>query len=404
MKKVYIIDSKRTAVGKMLGSLAAISPADFGATVVKNIIETTKIDPAKLDEVIVGNVLPAGVGQGIGRQVAINAGVPIEVPAWAISMACGSGLKAVMDAFQTESAGYTNLIIAGGTENMSDAPFLIPGKARTGYKMGDMTVLDHMQYDALRDAFSHVLMGITSENIAEKYHVSREDQDDFAFASQQKAIKAVDGGVFDDEIVPVSVKEKHEERLFARDEFPNRTSTREKLATLKPAFKKDGSVTAGNASGINDGAAFVLVASEDAVKDYALTPQVEIVAIGQGGVDPQYMGLGPVVATRAALKMAKMKIQDIDLIELNEAFAAQSLACIRLIAQENGCTPEEVMAKTNINGGAIALGHPVGASGARILVTLIHEMLKDPSKKYGLATLCIGGGMGTAVIVKRIEK
>ena len=403
MKKVYIVDSKRTAVGKMLGTLATVPAADFGAEVVKNIIETTKIDPAKLDEVVVGNVLPAGAKQCLARQVAIKGGVPIEVPAWGISMACGSGLKAVMEAYQTEAAGFTNMVIAGGTENMSAAPYLIPGKTRLGVKMGQMVCEDHMLVDALQDAYSNVHMGITAENIAAKYGITREAQDDFAWASQCKAIAAVDGGVFKDEIVPYTIHGKKGDIVFENDEFPNRTSSREKLAALKPAFKKDGTVTAGNASGINDGAAFCLVASEDAVKEYGLKPQVEIIAIGQGGVDPQYMGLGPVVAVRNALKMAGMKIQDMDLIELNEAFAAQSLGCIKLISEENGCTQEDIMKKCNINGGAIALGHPVGASGARILVTLIHELLKDDTKNIGLASLCIGGGMGTCVIVKKVK-
>jgi len=278
---------------------------------------------------------------------------------------------------------------------------LMPGSIRSGKKMGDITMSDHMIKDALTDAFSGVHMGITAENIAEKYQISREAQDEFAWKSQQKAIKAIDEGKFKDEIVPLKVQIKRDTVVFDTDEFPNRTTNLEKLSKLRAAFKKDGTVTAGNASGINDGASFVIVASEEAVKKYNLEPMAEIVGIGQGGVDPQYMGLGPVPAVKSALKNADKKLGEMDLIELNEAFAAQSLGVVKLLSVNHNILEEEIMEKTNVNGGAIALGHPVGASGNRILVTLIHEMKKRDSE-YGLASLCIGGGMGTAIILRKI--
>lgn len=402
MSKVFIVAAKRTATGAMMGSLKNIPASDFGAEVVKQLIADTKIDPKNLDEVIVGNILPAGAGQGIGRQVAIKAGVPQEVPGYAISMACGSAMKALMTSFTSIKAGLHNLVIAGGTESMTRAPYLVSADVRTGVKMGDMKMVDHMILDALTDAYTGVHMGITAENIAAKFNISREEQDQFAYQSQLKAIKAVDAGEFDDEIVPLTIKERKGEFVFARDEYPNRTTNLEKLGGLRAAFKKDGSVTAGNASGINDGASFLLVASEEAVKKYNLTPLVEVIGIGQGGVDPQLMGLGPVPAVANALKHAGLKLQDIDVIELNEAFAAQSIGVIKSLAAEHGVAEEDIYKMTNIKGGAIALGHPVGASGARITVTLIH-LMKKHGFTHGLASLCIGGGMGTAVILKNVK-
>ncbi len=293
------------------------------------------------------------------------------------------------------------MVLAGGTESMSQAGFVIPGKARNGIKMGNIQAVDHMVYDGLTDVFNQYHMGITAENIAEKYNLSREDQDAFAFASQQKAIKAVDGGNFDKEVVAVEVKTRKETIIFDKDEFPNRTSTPEKLAKLRPAFKKDGTVTAGNASGVNDGASFVLLADEDAVKKYNLSPMAEIVACGQGGVEPEIMGMGPVPAIRQALKNADMKLSDMELLELNEAFAAQSLGVITELCQEHQVSRQWIDERCNVNGGAIALGHPIGASGNRILVTLLHAM-KAKNLSVGLASLCIGGGMGTAVIIKTV--
>lgn len=402
MSKVFIVAAKRTAVGGFLGGLNSVHPAQLGATVVKNILEETKVPKDVVDELITGNVLPAGQGQGVGREVAIYAGLPVEMPAYSLNMLCGSGMKSIMNAYTTIKAGMSDLIFAGGIESMSRAPFLVDAKVRTGAKMGDFKLVDSMIYDALTDTYNDVHMGITAENIADRYNLSREEQDEFAMDSQKKAIAAIDGGKFKDEIVPVVIKTRKGETVFEEDEHPNRRTNLEKLGTLRPAFKKGGSVTAGNASGINDGASFVLVASEEAVKKYNLKPLVEIVGVGQGGVEPLYMGMGPVPAIRNVFKTTGMKLQDMDLVELNEAFAAQSLGVLRELSADSGLTKEEILEFTNVNGGAIALGHPVGASGNRITVTLIHEMLKR-NVKFGLASLCIGGGMGTAVILKNVE-
>ena len=401
MSKVYIVSAKRTAIGSFLGSLSSLSPAEFGAKVVKNIVEETKINPNQIDEVISGNILPAGQGQGIGRQVALRAGLPYEIPGYAVNMVCGSGMKAIMDGYLKIKAGWANVIIAGGTESMSQAPHLIPSKGRSGYKMGNLEVIDHMIYDALIDAYDGIHMGVTAENIASKHSISREEQDAFAYNSQIKAIQSVDNGRFDDEIVGLEVKIGKEVVLFNKDEYPNRKTSLEKLSTLKAAFQKDGSVTAGNASGINDGAAYVMLASEEAIKKYNLTPLVEIISVDQAGVDPKVMGLGPVGAIKNVLTRTDLKLSDIDLLELNEAFAAQSIGVVREISQDLNESYDLIMERTNVNGGAIALGHPVGASGARIVVTLIHE-LKKRNQELGLASLCIGGGMGTAIIVRNV--
>ena len=401
MSKVYICAAKRTPIGAMLGTLKNVHPAELGAVVVRNILEETHFDPAKVDELICGNVLGAGRGQGIGRQVAIKAGIPHEVPAYSINMVCGSGMKAVINAYMTIKAGINKVVIAGGTENMSSAPYLIPESTRSGVKMGGFKVIDHMVFDALTDAYSGVHMGITAENVAKKHNISREEQDDFAIRSQEKAIAAVDSGAFKEEIVPVTIKERKKEIVFDTDEYPNRTTSREKLATLRPAFDPNGTVTAGNASGINDGAAFFMVASEEAVKEYNLPVLAEIVGVGQGGVDPQYMGLGPVAAVNNVLASTGMKLDEIDVLELNEAFAAQSIGVVKELSEAHGVKTEDIYSKTNVNGGAIALGHPVGASGARILVTLTYLLKHNENYNCGLASLCIGGGMGTAVIIKK---
>jgi len=401
MSKVFIIDGKRSPIGSFLGSLKNVHPSDLGAEVLKNLLERNNIAKDRLDEVIVGNILPAGVGQGIGRQVSIKAGVPNDVPAYSINMACGSGMKAIFNAYANIKTGIHALVAAGGVESMSFSPFMISGKIREGVKMGDMKMIDHMIYDALTDAFSGVHMGITAENIVTKQGISREEQDRFAIDSQTKAIKAVDAGVFKEEIVPIKIKDRKSEIIVDTDEYPNRVTSYEKLSTLRPAFKPDGSVTAGNASGINDGASFTIIAGEGAVQEFGFKPAAEIIGIGQGGVDPQTMGLGPVPAIRNALKSAGLTLKDIDVIELNEAFAAQSIGVVNELATEHGMTKEDILKKTNVNGGAIALGHPVGASGNRIVVTLLHEM-KRKQLKYGLASLCIGGGMGTAIILKLI--
>lgn len=402
MNKVYVVSAKRTAIGSFLGSLSKVSPSDLAGPVIANIINESKINPDNIDEVIIGNVLSAGHAQGIGRQSAVKGGVPYSVPAYSLNIICGSGMKSVINAFNGIASGECNLVLAGGTESMSQAPFLVSAQSRTGMKMGDTSLKDHMILDGLTDAFHGVHMGITAENIAEKHNISREEQDAFAFSSQQKAIASIDSGRFQDEIVPIEIQDRKGTVIVNCDEYPNRKTSLEKLSSLKPAFKKGGSVTAGNSSGINDGASILLLASEKAIKEYNLTPMAEIVATGQGGVDPLYMGLGPVPAISKALSKTDLSLEDIDLLELNEAFAAQSLGVMRELSENHNVKEEWFKDKTNVNGGAIALGHPVGASGNRIIVSLLHEMKKRGSQ-YGLASLCIGGGMGTAIIFKNIK-
>lgn len=401
MKKVYVAIAKRSATGSFNGSLAGIPAPKIAAEVIKNILEETKIPPADIDEVICGNILPAGIGQGPARQALIYSGIPDTVPAYSINIACGSGMKAVMNASASIKSGLGDVYVAGGMENMSMAPYLVP-EARQGLRMGEKRLVDHMVYDALTDAFHGYHMGVTAENIAEKYNISREAQDEFSIESQNKAISAINSGAFKNEIVPIKVKKGKEEFLFDTDEYPNRNTNLEKLASLRPAFKKDGTVTAGNASGINDGAAFMLIVSEDAVKKYNLKPVAELIASGQGGVDPSVMGLGPVPAISNVLKNAELSLSDMDFIELNEAFAAQSLGVVTQLSKDHEMSCEDILSRTNINGGAIALGHAVGASGARIMVTLIH-LLQQKENALGLASLCIGGGMGTAVILKKVN-
>ena len=403
MRKVYVVGAKRSPIGAFMGSLSDVHPAEFGSQVLSALLAETKVDAAKIDEVLVGNILPAGLGQGLARQISIKSGIPSTVPAYGVNMVCGSGMKTVMNGYANIVLGIHDIVVAGGAESMSGTPYLVPSKVRTGIKMGDQQLRDHMIYDALTDAFEGYHMGITAENIVDKFNLSREEQDQFAWDSQQKAAKADDAGKFKDEIVPIVIKTRKGEILFDKDEFINRNTSYEKLSSLRPAFKKDGSVTAGSSSGINDGASFMMLASEDAVKKYNLTPLFEIVGIGQGGVDPSVMGLGPTPAIKQALKTAQLSFDDLDLLELNEAFAAQSLGVIRELTEAFGLSKEDILAKTNVNGGAIALGHPVGASGNRIIVTLLHEMLKQEDKKIGLASLCIGGGMGTATIFKKIK-
>jgi len=402
MSKVFIVSAKRTPIGSFLGGLSTVHPAKLGSIVVKAILEETKIPKEDIDELIVGNILPAGIGQGLGRQVSIGAEIPIDVPAYSLNMVCGSGMKTIMNAYTSIKAGLHQVVMAGGTESMSNTPFILPSKVRNGIKMGGINLKDHMIDDALIDSFNNVHMGITAENLVEKFNIKRIEQDEFTMLSQTKAISAVDNGKFKDEIVPVVVKTRREEIVIDTDEYPNRKTNLEKLGKLRSAFKKDGSVTAGNSSGINDGASFMLVVSEEALAKYNLTPLVEIVGIGQGGVEPLYMGLGPVPAIRNVLRSANLTLADMGLLELNEAFSAQSLAVIHELVEEHNLSREDLFERTNVNGGAIALGHPVGASGNRITTTLIHEMMKRKTK-YGLASLCIGGGMGTAIIVKNME-
>ncbi|MBQ8384172.1 MAG: acetyl-CoA C-acetyltransferase [Spirochaetaceae bacterium] len=400
-KKVYVVGAKRTAVGNFLGTLSGVHPKVLGSTVVKELLASSGVKPENVDEVICGNVLGGGLGQNIGRTIALEAGIPDSVCAHTTNMLCGSGMRTVMEATMSIQVGFNDIVVAGGVESMSQAPYLIPANTRSGNKMGSWKAEDHMLHDALVDTLYNIHMGVTAENIAEKYKIGRQEQDEFAMGSQKKAIAAQDAGKFKEEIVPVVIPSKKGDIVFDTDEFPNRKTDVEKLGKLKPAFIKDGTVTAGNASGINDGASFMVLASEDAVKKYGLKPLCEVVAYGQGGVDPRVMGLGPTPAIRKALNSAGMKLADMEIIELNEAFAAQSLGVIHELVEEHGVDKAELMAKTNVNGSAIALGHPVGISGNRIMVSMIHEM-KRTGKKLGLASLCIGGGQGTAVILKLV--
>lgn len=402
MSKVFISAAKRTAVGSFLGTLKDVPASVLAENVIKAILEESKIEPAKLDEVVFGNVLSAGTKQGMTRQASVNAGIPIEIPAYGVDMLCGSGMKSVLNSYLQISSGFHHAIIAGGAESMSQAPFLVGPEVRSGNKMGSLEMKDHMLVDGLTDAFAGYHMGITAENIAEKYGITREEQDAFAIESQRKAIEADDRGDFEAEIVGIDVKVRRDTIHFNKDEYINRKTTLEKLSALRPAFKKDGTVTAGSSSGINDAASATLVVSEEFANENNLKPLVEIIGIGQSGVDPAVMGLGPTTAIKKALNHAGLTLQEIDVVELNEAFAAQSLGVIKELVDEYNIDRDELLAKTNVNGGAIAIGHPIGASGNRIIVTLIHIM-KQRNLKYGLASLCIGGGMGTAVVLKNTD-
>ncbi len=397
--KVYIVKAKRSAIGSYLGILKDISPGHLAGEVIKNLIKG--IDKKIIDEVIVGNILSAGHAQGIGRQASIYAGLPESTVAYSLNMLCGSGMKAVMNAVSQIKAGNSNIIIAGGVENMSQAPYLIPSSGRLGLGLGNVKVLDSMVNDALTDAFGGYHMGITAENIANKYQISKKEQDLYAINSQKKAIKADDAGVFKDEITPIILKSKKTESIFYKDEYINRATSFEKLSSLKAVFTKDGTVSAGNSSGINDGASFTLIASEDAVKEYNLKPLVEIIDSSQVGVDPKLMGLSPAYAIEKLLIQNNLHINDIDILEINEAFSAQSLGVFKILKEKFDINQYFINTKINVNGGSIALGHPVGASGNRIIVSLVHEMLKQKST-YGLASLCIGGGLGTAILLKNV--
>lgn len=392
MKEIYIVNCCRTPIGSFGGSLKDTAAAKLGALVIKETLERSGVKPEQVDEVIFGCVLTAGLGQNVARQAAVGAGIPVNVPAFTLDMVCGSGMKAVIEAARAIISGDAEIVIAGGTENMSAAPYALPS-ARWGARMGESKMVDVMVNDALTDAFNNYHMGVTAENVCEQWGLTREDLDTFALSSQMKTAAAKSAGKFESEIVPVPIRVKKDIVDFSADEYPRSTSS-EALAKLRPAFKSEGGkVTAGNASGINDGAAAILVASGEAVNKYGLRPMAKLIGWGQGGVDPKIMGLGPVPASRSALEKAGLTIDDIDLVEANEAFAAQALA----VSQELGLDMEKV----NVNGGAIAIGHPVGASGARIIVTLLHEMHRRADVKRGLATLCIGGGMGTATIFEK---
>ncbi|MBV1819787.1 acetyl-CoA C-acetyltransferase [Bacteroidales bacterium MSK.15.36] len=392
MKEVVIASAVRTAVGTYGGSFKNVPAVDLGAVVVKEAIKRAGIKADQVDELIFGNVLQAGLGQNVARQVSVHAGIPIEVPSFTVNKVCGSGLKTVELAAQAIVAGEADIVIAGGTENMSQAPYVLNNN-RWGQRMGDGKVVDEMIKDGLWDAFNDYHMGITAENVAEKWNLTREEQDQFALTSQLRAEEAIKGGRFKDEIVPVEVPQrKGDPKIVDTDEHPRFGSTIEGMAKLRPAFKKDGTVTAGNASGINDGAAALVVMSKEKAEELGIKPLATIVSYASAGVDPSIMGTGPIPASRKALEKANLTVKDLDLVEANEAFAAQSLAVVKELGLD--------IEKTNVNGGAIALGHPIGASGARILVTLLHEMAKRDAK-HGLATLCIGGGQGTALIVRR---
>jgi len=403
MNKVFIVAAKRTALGSFGGTLAGVDVVTLGATAIAGALAAAKLDVNYVDEVIVGNVIGAGQGMGPARQAAIKAGLPASVPAYGLNMICGSGMKTIMDGASHIKAGDAEVVIAAGMESMSNIPYLVPAQTRFGSRMGNMTMLDAMVNDGLTDAFKNYHMGVTAENIVEKVGLSREQQDKFAVASQQKAIAAIEAGRFVDEIAPLEVKIRRNTLTFDTDEYPKADASLAGLAKLRPAFKNDGSVTAGNSSGINDGAAALILASAEAVEKYGLDPIAELVAYGQGGLDPEIMGLGPVPAIEQALKRANMNLNQIDLLELNEAFAAQSLGVMTQLSEQHEVDMTWFADKTNVNGGAIALGHPLGASGGRITVTLLHELQKR-GLDYGLASLCIGGGMGTAVIVKNLKK
>ena len=418
MRDVYVISSCRTAVGKFGGSLKDVPAAELGATVIAEALKRGNVKGEWLDEVMFGNVLSAAQGQNVARQCMVKAGVPLKVPAYTVSMVCGSGLKSVIEGSRAIQAGDADLIMCGGTENMSAAPYAVPA-ARWGARMFDNKLVDTMVKDGLWDAYNNYHMGTTAENIADVWGITRQEMDEFAASSQNKAEAAQKAGRFDDEIVPVMVKQKKQMVEFKVDEFPRAGVTAEGISKLKGAFpvgpegvedqivhtfqptevheadtrKHEQRVTAANASGINDGAAAIVLASGEAVEKYGLKPMAKLVSWGQGGVDPKIMGVGPVLATRQAMDKAGLTVDDMDLIEANEAFASQSIAVARELHFD--------MSKVNVNGGAIALGHPVGASGARIIVTLLHEMAKRPEAKKGLATLCIGGGMGGATIFEK---
>ncbi len=393
MTDIYIAAACRTPIGSFGGALKGTPAVDLGVAVVKSVLERAGVRPDQVDEVFFGCVLTAGQGQNIARQVSIGAGIPVTVPATTLNMVCGSGMKAVVEAARAILAGDAKVLVVGGTENMSRAAF-VTDAPRWGARMGDFPMVDSMMRDGLLDTFNNYHMGITAENVADMWGITREQMDKLGLTSQARAAAAIESGRFKDEIVPITVKVKRQDVVFDTDEFPRSTSP-EALARLRPAFKPGGRVTAGNASGINDGAAAIVVASGEAVDELGLKPMAKLIGWGQAGVDPEIMGVGPIGASRNALDKAGLDIADIDLAEANEAFAAQALAV--------GSDLRLDWAKTNVNGGAIALGHPVGASGARIIVTLLHEMAKRPEAHHGLATLCVGGGMGVATVFEKCE-
>jgi len=393
MKDVFIVAAKRTAIGTFGGFFKDIHPADFGAVVVKACLDQAGLKPENVDELISGTVLQAGLGMNVARQVAIKAGIPVNVPSFTVNKVCGSGMKSIILGAQSIIIGDNHIVVAGGTENMDMAPYLLKN-GRYGYRLGDSVIIDHMVFDGLTDIFNNYHMGITAENLVEKYKITREEQDKFAFDSQEKALKAIESGRFKDEIVPYEIVDKKGNKsVFEFDEHPRKT-TLEKLAQLKPAFKKDGTITAGNSSGINDGASYLILASEEACKKFNLKPLAKIIGYASAAIEPEIMGVAPAFSIRKLMEKTGFSISKIDLWELNEAFAAQSISVFREL-------PDIPYKKVNVNGGAIALGHPIGASGARITTTLIYEM-KKRNLKYGVSSLCIGGGQATALLIENI--
>ncbi|MGR5361720.1 acetyl-CoA C-acetyltransferase [Vibrio mediterranei] len=402
MEKVFIVAAKRSAIGSFGGSLQNLTAGKLASEVITGAVDACGISVNDIDEVIVGNVVSANQGMGVGRQASIYAGIPAEVPAYTLNMVCGSGMKTLMDAASHIKSGEAEVVVAAGVEIMSQIPFAMPASARSGHKMGDITAKDLLVSDGLTDIFNAYHMGVTAENIAKEVDISRDDQDAYALLSQQKAAAAIEAGKFKQEIQPIEVKIRRQSVEFSTDEYPKIDATMQGLSKLRPAFEREGTVTAGNASGINDGASALVVASESAVERLGLTPLCEVVTCAQTGIDPKVMGLGPVQAVTKVLSNAELTVEDVDVFELNEAFAAQALGVIRNLASQHGVSAESILQRANPNGGAIALGHPLGASGNRIIVTLIHEMLRE-QKNIGVASLCVGGGMGTAVLLKNCQ-
>ncbi len=396
---VYIYGAKRTAIGKFNGQFSSVSASDLAAQAIKAALKQSGLDKNTIEEVILGHVLQADCAQGPARQATISAGLPHNIPSYSINKLCGSGLKAVMLAAQAIKAGDKNIVIAGGMENMTRAPHILP-QARQGYRLGGAEILDHMLRDGLTDAFENYHMGVTAENIANKYNISRQQQDSFAYNSQIKAINAIKKGYFDEEITAITVKKRKGEVICNKDEHPSFDIEEANLSKLPPAFKKDGSVTAGNASGINDGAAALVIGNENA-QTMGAKPLAEIIAYADAAMEPALMGLSPTIAIKRTLDKAGLKLEDIALVELNEAFAVQSLGVLHELKQEYNINESWIDKHININGGAIALGHPIGASGARVLTTLLYA-LQRLDKKLGMASLCIGGGMAVAIIIKRL--
>lgn len=400
--RVFIIESKRTAIGKFLGSFYEQDPSNVCSQVIYDLF-SDKFDKNDVQEVIVGNVISAGMGQGFARKVSINSGIPLQTPAYSVNMVCGSGMQAIINGCKDILCGFSSVLV-GGVEFMSNIPFATNSYIRLGKKFGDFTMTDLMTHDGLIDPFSGVHMGITAENIAKEYNISREDQDQYSWMSLQRAIKAVDEGVFKEEIVPIKLLDyKHKEYVFDTDEFPNRASSPEKIASLKPTFVKDGTgtVTAASSSGINDGASFLLLGSEEYCQDNNISPSIEIVDFATVGCDPQKMGLGPYYAIKKLLEQQQLSLKDIDILEINEAFAAQTLGCYKLLSKEYDVPVEWITERSNVHGSGLGLGHPLGCTGARITCTLHHYMQKN-DVKYGIASLCIGGGMGAAVLLKKV--